>query len=225
MNVIFDGRAKASFHMQKDKELIEDGGDSTLLRFYEWDSFCITTGIFIEPEEFVDLKKCSERGVEIAKRPTGGGLLFHGFDLPFTLFFPASHPLCALSVERACEKINKTILKALSPWLLPEKSKHEASRGKRCELCMAQKTPFDLLWSGYKIGGCAQRKTKRGLLHQVSLFFETPDWDILSTLLCKREDFYAMQEVTRSCTDCMRGSPSKKEIQISIREECIGRFK
>jgi len=208
--------------MQKDKELIEKGRDVPLLRFYEWESFCITTGIFTDPEKFVDLERCVEKGIEIAKRPTGGGLLFHGFDVPFTLFFPPSHSLYALPVARACETINQSILQALSPWLLPEKRTYKARRGERCELCMAQKTPFDLLWSGYKIGGCAQRKTKRGLLHQVSLFFKIPDWDLLSTLLCRKEDLLAMQEATKSCTECMTTSPSKKEIQISIKENFNG---
>ena len=98
MDVIFDSRAKASFQMQKDKELIERGRDLPLLRFYEWEGFCITTGIFIEPEKFVDLERCSERGIEIAKRPTGGGLLFHGFDPFFSFLSPSLCPSCEKSV-------------------------------------------------------------------------------------------------------------------------------
>jgi len=207
--------------MQKDKELIETGRPSSLLRFYEWESLCITTGIFVDPKDFVDLNACAERGIEIAKRPTGGGLLFHGKDIPFTLFYPTNHPLYALPVAQSCERINREIVTALSPWLYLDEGVCEVKGGERCQLCMAQKTVFDILWSGYKIGGCAQRKTKEGLLHQVSLFFENPCWDVISRLLCREEDLYSMQKATRSFETCMKTLPSRREIQKAIKNKFL----
>ena len=216
MDIIYEGRATAAFHMQQDRELITHGRGAPLLRFYEWEKVCITTGMFIDAEKFVDLEKCREHEIEIAKRPTGGGLLFHGHDMPFTLFFPANHPLFVLPIAQGCAEINDTIRHALSPWLPRDTKTSCVGRSQRCELCMAQKTGFDLLWSGYKIGGCAQRKTKKGLLHQVSLFFTLPDWELLSLVLCRDEDLYAMQKESKAFVECMEFLPKRKDVRESI---------
>ena len=48
------------------------------IRFYEW-SPCVTYGLLNKPEELVDLTSTTA----FYKRPTGGGVIFHVYDVSF----------------------------------------------------------------------------------------------------------------------------------------------
>jgi len=188
MKIVVDHRAPALHHMQKDSSIISSEIEKTIIRFYEWSDFCITYGLFVDPERFI---KRSE-DIELVRRPTGGGLLFHERDLAFSLFLPKSSLVYSLPIEKSCAQINQAIYEALGI------EKCVISSNERCQLCMAQATPYDIIYEGYKIGGCAERRTRYGLLHQVSLFLEEPDWEKIEGLLIDRANLQTMQEGIRT---------------------------
>lgn len=170
------GPKSPCWNMEADKQALENIGEEPILRFYDWSAPSVTYGYFVDPWEFFDRQGVEKNGLLLARRPTGGGIIFHENDLSFSLTVPATHPFYSLNSLHSYQKINGLILKAIQEsiscdLLLPNPSQ-AAPRG---GFCMAKPTKYDLLVADKKIGGAAQRKTKKGLLHQVSLCLKLPE--------------------------------------------------
>ena len=89
--VIHGKKQSAEKNMALDSSLLEEirEGDDPILHFYEWDGPCLTYGYFLKPSDFLNLERCEALGVSMARRPTGGGIIFHIGDLAFAAVVPA----------------------------------------------------------------------------------------------------------------------------------------
>ena len=212
-----DGVASAESHMQRDRDLITKTIEAPIVRFYEWDCLCATVGYSVQPEVYV-----RPDVLPIAKRPTGGGILFHGHDLAFSILVPRTHWLLALTVAEACGHLNGAISSALSH-VLPEMLPKVPENRSDLPFCMAQPTPYDLLWAGYKIGGCAQRRTRFGLLHQVSLFWQTPPWESIATCVFEPSVVADMKRVCRSLRELGVHSSGVEKNKVNDSAGCNSR--
>ena len=219
MEVIHDGVGSASTHMERDRLLITKGGDHPLLRLYDWNDFCITTGVFLDPASLVDLDRCQQAKVEVAKRPTGGGLLFHGADCALSLFIPG-HQMAG-NGEEWCARINERLLQAVSRFLPSHDQEGSERSTLRCRFCMSQITAYDLVWRGMKIGGCAERKTRFGVLHQASLFVTPPNWEKIAVFLKDPGELYRMQQTSQSLSLLAQREIGKGEIATAIHESFL----
>ncbi len=56
------------------------------LRLYSWKPAAVSIGYFQAIEEEVDLKKCKQIGVDVVRRITGGGAVFHDAELTYSFF-------------------------------------------------------------------------------------------------------------------------------------------
>lgn len=56
------------------------------LRFYSWNPSCISIGYFQSVEKEVDLEKAKDLGVNVVRRITGGGAVFHEKELTYSIF-------------------------------------------------------------------------------------------------------------------------------------------
>ena len=133
-----------------------------LFRVYQWKHPAISIGYFQDyPVDYED-------DYAIVRRPTGGGLVWHGKDLTFTLVVPRNHDLYAMTASESYCAFHRRIMRALQ------------SKGYVCSLqaeiektgsgaCFESPVTHDLVIGGKKIAGGAQRRTKYGLLHQGSL--------------------------------------------------------
>ncbi len=172
------GLKSASWNMEADSKRLED--PTPCLRFYEWNAPSATYGYFLNPSDYFK----SDCDMDLARRPTGGGVILHVDDLAFSVIVPASHSFYALNSLHSYQMINTLVLQAIQS-VIPgqiylQENLPEAPRG---GFCMAKATKYDLLIDGKKVGGAAQRKTKKGLLHQCSLCLEMPNPAILEQLL------------------------------------------
>ena len=166
--------------MEADSQCLE-AIETPTLRFYEWDGPSVTYGYFLNPSDY--FKPHSQ--LNFARRPTGGGVIFHLDDLAFSIVVPASHPFYSLNSLHSYQMINGLVLEAIRKvvpleGLILQEDLPEAPRG---GFCMAKATKYDLLHEGKKVGGAAQRKTKKGLLHQCSLCLQVPNRAFLEEVL------------------------------------------
>lgn len=199
MQIIDTGKKYAEAIMQKDAALLESlEGKEAVLHFYAWDGPSATYGHFIKPSDYLDMQAAAEFGLTCAKRPTGGGIVFHLADFAFSVLVPADHPRFGQNTLENYALINRAMMKCLHPLasklsLLPIEptSLDAASR----QFCMAKPTKYDVLWKGRKIGGAAQRRTKKGFLHQgtISLAPLPAAW-LQALLLPGTRVFEAMQQ-------------------------------
>ena len=90
--MVFDsGSASALVNMAIDTELLAKLDVTPVLHFYEWESDAATYGYFINPAEYLNLHAADRLGLQLAKRSTGGGIVFHVCDFAFSVLVPASY--------------------------------------------------------------------------------------------------------------------------------------
>lgn len=219
--IIDSGEATASENMQMDAELLDQLEEPTL-HFYEWKNPSATYGYFSSPSLLLLEKGVKSRQLELAKRPTGGGVIFHSFDFAFSFLLPASHPSFSLNTLDNYRTVNQIIARAIHRFLRSEETTSYRSFDPSalhlddafhlellpCEdacspkkspnqdfrhFCMAQPTIYDVVCQGRKLAGGAQRRKKRGFLHQASIALLIPPDDFLIDVLPNSEVATAMK--------------------------------
>ena len=165
----------AAMNMAIDEALLETAVVPTI-RFYRWRSPALSFGYF---GRFSDVAiYAAER--DLVRRWTGGGIVFHGDDLTYSIVIPASDPVFDKSSISIYENIHRALADALNE--VGERAvvaggvdpggialrKHAAVSASGCN-CFANPVPADVMMGGRKIAGAAQRRTRRGLLQQGSI--------------------------------------------------------
>jgi lipoate-protein ligase A len=165
----------AAMNMAIDEALLETALGPTI-RFYRWRSPALSFGYF---GKFTDVAiYAAER--DLVRRWTGGGIVFHGDDLTYSIVIPANDPAFDESSIGIYENIHRALADALNE--VGERavvaggvdpsgislSKHAAVNAS-CYNCFANPVRADVMIGGRKIAGAAQRRARRGLLQQGSI--------------------------------------------------------
>ena len=173
--LINDSAANAAYNMAKDDYLLSITDDNKLfLRFYDWSTPTMSIGYF-QPYELGINKGC-----DLVRRATGGGLVDHRKDLTFTIVLPVSHPYIACKCE-SYKQINSVIVSCLNK-ISVNASLHEKHIDKAIDrkqmACFTTPSIHDvILNNGRKFAGGAQRRRATGLLHQGSIDISLIDRD------------------------------------------------
>ena len=216
--------------MDLDSRLLDRMNETSrpILHIYEWDSPCLTYGYFIDPYKFLNKKGLEYHGLAMAKRPTGGGIIFHLTDFAFSILLPCTHPEVSLNTLNNYFFINGLVAAAISP-LVNISDKIELSSGDSLHsaqdctsFCMSGPTRYDLIIKGKKVGGAAQRKTKFGLLHQGTISLMVPPCSVLKDVLINHEPILeAMQNNSYSLLGEGRTMKDAEEIRRAIKSLLI----
>lgn len=163
--VVQDDRvaSSAALNMAIDEALL-DYATQPVLRFYRWERPSLSFGYF---GKFADVAS-QARTLNIVRRWTGGGVVRHGEDLTYSLVTPARDPASTRGPPAIYLALHKSIHEAL---LAEGRESQLAAQAapKVSEACFANPVRNDLLCDGRKIAGAAQRRTRRGFLHQGSI--------------------------------------------------------
>lgn len=204
--VLDTGVRTAKENMALDAALLEDLAidRDPLLHFYEWKQDAATFGHFVDPKKFL-----KNLDLDLAKRPTGGGIIFHVADFAFSILVPSSHPNYSLNSLENYAFINEQISKAVAHLGIPQLLPTEPTSGV-AGYCMAKPTKYDVMVGGKKIGGAAQRRTRDGYLHQGSISLGLPSDEFL-----KR---YLDEEVVSAMSDLSYAPLGKKWTKQQLEE-------
>jgi lipoyl(octanoyl) transferase len=165
----------AAINMAIDEALLETAVAPTI-RFYRWRSPALSFGYF---GKFSDVSSyAAER--DLVRRWTGGGIVFHGDDLTYSIVIPATDPVFDESSIVIYEKIHRALADALNG--VGERAVVAGGvdpgghvDGTRAAVsgsgynCFANPVRADVMMDGRKIAGAAQRRTRRGLVQQGSI--------------------------------------------------------
>ncbi|MBS0656308.1 MAG: lipoate--protein ligase family protein [Verrucomicrobia bacterium] len=197
--------------------------DRPRVRFYEWERKSITYGHFIDPDKWLAQKKVKLLGFDTARRPTGGGLIFHYADFSYTVAVPIHHPKCSQTVLDNYHLVNSALLEAISS-ISGAFSLQAASdaRGTFTELCMATATQYDLIYAGRKLGGSAQRKTTGGFVHQGTLFLAPPNWEEMEEVLRMPKEAI---EAMKGCSGALCNNDISKQELFELRHKLKQAFR
>ncbi len=189
--ILQSGRMSPQAIMAKDEALLNQILDiaQPILHLYEWEGNCLTYGYFIHPFDYLDEQALQAYQIQIARRPTGGGIIFHLTDFAFSVLIPSTNRFFSFNTLENYAFINHKVVEAIyrlsnascRPELLRAESLNLDTDC--CSFCMAKPTQYDLIVNGKKIGGAAQRRTKNGFLHQGSLSLAFPPLALLKSVM------------------------------------------
>ena len=170
LELIDDQRPQgAALNMATDEALLNGLADAALLRIYRWRRPAVSFGYFDRAEPV----RLAYPGRDLVRRWTGGGVVEHGQDFTYSLLVPRTHPLTALRAEESYRLLHGMMaiaIAAASPELpVLEASGASGGSGQTSRACFVNAVRYDLLLAGDKIAGAAQRRTRRGWLHQGSV--------------------------------------------------------
>jgi len=145
-------------------EVLLDRARFAILRFYRWNKPTVSFGYFVR---FAD--GCAVAGQRaMVRRWTGGGIVPHGEDLTYSIMIGPNDAAFSLSSKMIYQRVHSALSSALLEIGIVTILTH-AEEPKLSEACFANPVVSDVIENGRKIAGAAQRKTRKGLLHQGSI--------------------------------------------------------
>jgi len=85
------------------------------IRLYRWKPSAVSIGYFQSLENEVDLEECKRQGVDVIRRITGGGAVFHDYEgeITYSLVAPDSDPKIPSDIVKSYEIICSCIIDGL----------------------------------------------------------------------------------------------------------------
>ncbi len=146
-------------------------------RHYTWRSPSFTFG-YSQKISFVRSQLPAGEAVDLCRRPTGGGIVDHRDDWTYSLVIPRGHPFEEARATQSYRAIHEALADALraagaAVSLKPvAEPLADGAAGGPAGVCFERAELFDVVHSGTgaKIAGGAQKRNKRGLLFQGSVW-------------------------------------------------------
>jgi lipoate-protein ligase A len=147
-------------------ESVAAGTSLPVLRFYGWRPKAVSVGYFQGLTEEIDLEACGRYGVDVVRRITGGGAVFHQQELTYSVIFGCGHPLAGENIQDSYRILCAAIVRALA--LLGLDSRFEPVN--------------DIVCGGRKISGNAQTRRMGTVLQHGTIILDL-DPDLMFSLL------------------------------------------
>jgi lipoate-protein ligase A len=181
--------------MAADEALLRWGKDS-VLRAYSWKEPTVTFGYFDHPEEAQRI--FPDPGIYYVRRWTGGGIVDHRHDFPFTLAMRLNDLGERFPSAYLYQVIHGALAKVLIDFCGIDCRLLGADAPNGGRACFASPVTSDIVLPDQrKVAGGGQRRTQYGILHQGSIQNCTmkPDWDLqLAQLLAPTVDIWNTPE-------------------------------
>ncbi len=180
--LLFTPNEDPYMNMAIDEALASECADSTgglsTIRFYTWKEPSCSIGYFQKMETvFATLK---ENEIPIVRRPTGGGIVFHGNDITFSIVRKRVRDKRLEDISSFYKLIGESILVGLKKlgftcsFYIPEKAEPLSESGKKYlkpystqkSICSVTHAKYDILINGGKVAGYAARRSRDAILCQ-----------------------------------------------------------
>ena len=171
--------AGAAENMAIDQALLEsvDAEGRPVLRLYAWSEPTLSIGYF---QKIADRSEHSEsKGLTCVRRSTGGGGIVHHHELTYSLAIPSKNASTGPRKD-LYEKTHLAMIESLSGFgvrAIPFRRLGQDSEvDTDAFLCFQRRTSEDLIVSGYKVLGSAQRTARHAILQHGSLLMRASRW-------------------------------------------------
>lgn len=204
-----------------------------VMRVFRWSRPWVSAGYFTPREKAAAVRP----DLPLCRRWTGGGVVVHEGDFTFSLAVPRGEDLAAARPAESYRRIHLAVSAALGA-AGTDASLAGRAAGGACE-CFAAAVEHDVVARGAKVAGGAQRRTRRGFLHQGSV--QTPSLDrenftrwlarSLSgnvTLWSPPRNFEgkvaSLAREKYACPRFLAGAGGRRTLQPSRTDECLAAF-
>lgn len=174
-----------------------------VLRIYRWRHATVSLGYHQRPDGVVDRARCHRLGVDIVRRPTGGGAVLHDMEITYTVVATPAQ----LGVRRpldAYARIATALLAGLARYpivgatlVLPE-----TPVGRVDGFCFAQRAHYEIAVHGAKLIGSAQRWGRHAILQHGSILLDwNPRWADVFRMRIDPGEFTTLRHVLGTAPD------------------------
>jgi len=111
------GFNRASLNMAIDESIMihcSQGSVPPTLRLYGWKPPAVSIGYFQSLKDEVDLEQCRKFGVDLVRRITGGGAVFHDKEVTYSFVIKEGNPLIPTDILASYEKICAGLVRGLA---------------------------------------------------------------------------------------------------------------
>ena len=147
-------------------EMISFNEAGPTIRFYGWNPSAVSIGCFQDLEDEVDVQRCKELGIDIVRRRTGGGAVYHDKQGEITYSVICPETMVENDINAAYRQICGWIVKALGMVGIS-----------------AEFRPInDITVNGKKVSGSAQTR-RSGIFTQHGTVLFSVDTDVMFSVL------------------------------------------
>ncbi len=195
LRVIYDTGHPAYWNMGFDESLLVHLNEiGPTLRVYGWSPPAVSIGYFQSMTEEVNIQRAKELGVDLVRRITGGGAVYHKYELTYSITLPELRG----RILDSYHLLDMGIIKALQTLNIDAK----------------QAGINDVVVNGKKISGNAQTRKYGGLLQHGTLLIEVHPEEMFEILLVPEEK---MKD--KAISDVRQRVTSLKDIGVEIEFE------
>ena len=162
--LLIHGAGDAFTNMAIDESLLVSGRPT--VRLYRWRPSAISIGYFQGIEEEVNLEECKRHGVDVVRRISGGGAVFHDEHGEITYSLVAPEEMLPKNILESCDKICSSIAGGLG------------HLGVNAEFSPLN----DIVVNGRKISGSAQTRRHGNVLQHGTILID-PNIELMFSLL------------------------------------------
>ena len=168
--LIDSGVLGAHVNMAVDETLVESFQDEDLpiLRLYGWEP-SLSLGRFSDLHATLKLPTLQTKNIPYVRRMSGGGVLVHGGDLSYSIILP-TNALLDMGVKESYRHLCSFLIKLYEKLGLEANFASETNLElSKSNVCMMANEAYDITIDGVKIGGNAQRRSKKVLFQHGSV--------------------------------------------------------
>ena len=92
---------------------VAEGTVLPTLRLYGWQPPAVSIGYFQSMVEEVDLEKCKQHNIDVVRRITGGGAVFHDKELTYSFIIPVQNQLIPFDIKASYKRICDGVIQGL----------------------------------------------------------------------------------------------------------------
>ncbi len=152
--------------MALDEALMDSTDNTIILRIYGWNPSCVSIGYFQSIND-INLKKCQQERVDVVRRMTGGGAVFHESELTYSIITKKYSQNILESYKLICNVITSALKKlGIDGQFIPLN---------------------DIVVNGKKVCGNAQTRKKNTLLQQGTILLKVNAEKMFSLLNVPKE--------------------------------------
>ena len=156
----------------------ESAAVETFLRFYGWPEPTLSLGMAQQASRVVDFGYCRRHGIAVARRATGGKAVLHHREITYAFVSNDRSLFPTWSIGETYRKISTALQQGLALLGIATTlagsgaGERRPHRPLRSHACFASAFHHEILFSGKKLVGSAQRRTLRGFLQHGSILLD-----------------------------------------------------
>lgn len=163
------------FNMDFDEKILDFSHQNQLqvpvLRFYGWAPACVSLGRN-QSIKAINTDYCTENGIDVVRRLTGGRALLHDNELTYSFVCPISFLKNGESIVGSYKEISGALALGFQKLGIDANFPEEKKVKTNFEYCMSVSTGADLSFKGRKIVGSAQYRKQGYILQHGSIVFD-----------------------------------------------------